>query len=244
MNKDNFAVFTRGFFLKVSCLVSGGKDSVFSLWCALHQYSVTSLINIQPESSDSQLFHIPNSKHVKLISEMLNIPLLTIKTSSDDLSEEINKLTDKIIESKAEAIITGGVRSEFQRYNFTRAALRAGIPCFNPLWRLSPKILLDELIANQFYVIIVSVASMGLKKSLLGQKLTYDLLNEVKAFNKGSDLALIGEGGEYESFVLDAPFFPSRIQVEESNVHWNEFREVGFFEIVKTKLVPKKDKKS
>ena len=227
--------------MKVSCLVSGGKDSVYSLWCALHQYEVTSLINIQPESSDSQLYHIPNSEYVKLISEMLQLPLIKVKTSSKDLSEEIALLTETIVESKAEAIITGGLRSEFQRYNFNRAALRAGVKCFNPLWRLSPEILMDELLTNHFIIILVSVASMGLDKSLLGQKLTYDMLNDIKALNKVSELAITGEGGEYESFVLDAPFFPSRIQVIESKVHWNEFREVGYFEIVKAKLKPKKE---
>jgi ABC transporter with metal-binding/Fe-S-binding domain ATP-binding protein len=226
--------------LKVSCLVSGGKDSIFALWCALHQYEVTSIINIQPKSSDSQLYHAPNTKHVKLIAKMLNLPLIEVKSISYDLSEEIELLTKTIIKSKTEAIITGGLRSEFQRYSFNRAALKAKVHCFNPLWRLAPRILMDELLSNHFHIILVSVASMGLKKSLLGKKITSELLKEIQASDQVSDLVIAGEGGEYESFVLDAPFFPSRIQITESKVHWNEFREVGYLEIVKAALVPKK----
>jgi diphthamide synthase (EF-2-diphthine--ammonia ligase) len=79
-----------------------------------------------------------------------------------------------------------------------------------------------------------------LKKSLLGKRITSELLKEIQTSDQVSDLVIAGEGGEYESFVIDAPFFPSRIQIIKSKIHWDEFREVGYFEIVKAALVPKK----
>ncbi len=222
--------------MKVSCLISGGKDSVFALWCALHQFEVISLINIQARTSDSFLFHIPNTQYVSLIAEMLGLPLLTVKTAFSSVNEETSMLKQIFIDSEAEAIITGGIRSEFQRYKFNYAALQANVKCFNPLWRLTPRTLMDELLTNHFHIILVSVSAMGFGKDLLGKKLTPKKLNMLRASNTVSELATTGEGGEYESFVLNAPFFPSRIIVDKAKVHWNEFREEGHFEIIKAYL--------
>jgi len=225
--------------LRVSCLVSGGKDSIYALWCALHQYEVVAIINFVSEKSESLLFHIPNSKYVSLIADMFSIPLISIKIKSNDLKEEIKQLVDAIGKSETEAIITGGIRSEFQRYHFNRAAFLANVKCFNPLWRLSPKLIIQDLINNHFEIILISVSSMGLDQNFLGKKLTPRLINKIRDISYGSDLMITGEGGEYESFVLDAPFFPSRIVIQETQIHWDKFREEGYLEIINAKLESK-----
>ncbi|MCK4847419.1 MAG: diphthine--ammonia ligase [Candidatus Heimdallarchaeota archaeon] len=225
--------------MRVSCLISGGKDSIYALWCALHQYEVISIINFESDKSESLLFHIPNSKYVSLIAEMFSLPLISVKIKSDNLKEEIEQLVDAIRKSGTEAIITGGIRSEFQRYHFNRAAILANVKCFNPLWRLSPELIIQDLINNRFEIILISVSSMGLNQEFLGKKLTPRLINKIRDISHGSDLAIIGEGGEYESFVLNAPFFPSRIVIQESQIHWNEFREEGSLEIISATLESK-----
>jgi len=225
--------------LRVSCLVSGGKDSIYALWCALHQYEVVSIINFESDKSESLLFHIPNAKYVSLVAKMFSLPLISIKIKSDDLEEEIKQIVSAIRKSRIEAIVTGGIRSEFQRYHFNRAALLANVKCFNPLWRLSPELIIQDLINNNFEIILISVSSMGLDQNFLGKKLTPSLINKIRDLSYGSDLAITGEGGEYESFVLDAPFFPSRIVIQETQIHWNEFREEGYLEIIKAILEPK-----
>ena len=225
--------------MRVSCLVSGGKDSIYALWYAFHQYEVVSIINFVSDNSESLLFHIPNSKYVSLIAGMFSIPLISVKIKSDDIKEEIEQLVNAICKSETEAIIAGGIRSEFQRYHFNRAAMLANVKCFNPLWRLSPELIIQDLINNHFEIILISVSSMGLGKNFLGKKLTPKLINKIKDLSYGFDHAIVGEGGEYESFVLDAPFFPSRIVIQETRIHWNEFREEGYLEIINAKLESK-----
>ena len=83
---------------------------------------------------------------------------------------------------------------------------------------------------------------MGLNRSFLGKKITPKLIKKIRKKSFGSDLAITGEGGEYESFVLDAPFFPSRIVIKESKIHWDKFREEGFLEIINAILEPKKSR--
>jgi diphthine-ammonia ligase len=229
----------RGHLLRVSCLVSGGKDSIYALWCALHQYEVVSIINFESEKSESLLFHIPNSKYVSLIAEMFSLPLISVKIKSNNLNEEIEQLVYAIRKYDTEAIITGGIRSEFQRYHFNRAAYLANVKCFNPLWRLSPELIIQDLINYRFEIILISVSSMGLDHNFLGKKITPKLISKIRDISYGSDLAITGEGGEYESFVLDAPFFPSRIVIQESRIHWDEFREEGSLEIIRAALESK-----
>ncbi|MFX1504723.1 MAG: diphthine--ammonia ligase, partial [Promethearchaeota archaeon] len=197
--------------MKVSVLVSGGKDSVLALWIALHQFEVTSILTIRSFCPESHLFHIPNSQYVDLMAEILEISHKIIRIDSCNIEDEINSLKDALSSSSEKAIITGGIRSEFQRYKFNRAAKLANKRCFNPLWRISPKILLSELLTNKFRVIITSVSSMGLSKELLGREFSPKVLETLK--QSGPELSLVGEGGEFETFVLDAPFFPASIKI-------------------------------
>ena len=81
---------------------------------------------------------------------------------------------------------------------------------------------------------------MGLGRELLGKQITMEVLEALQKTAPESELTMIGEGGEFESFVLDAPFFPSRIEIKKSKVHWNEHREDGFYEIIEAKLSPKR----
>ncbi len=217
----------------MTCLVSGGKDSVLALWLALHQFKVVSILTVRSTCPESLLFHIPNTQYVALMAEMLGILHKDIWVNNCNIEDEIFSLKNALIESGAETIITGGIRSEFQRYKFNRAAQLANMKCFNPLWRLSPRLLLSELFTKQFRFIITSVSSMGLGRELLGKEISPQVL---ETFNQSSsELSMIGEGGEFESFVLDAPFFPAYIEILESKIHWDEHREEGYYEIIKAK---------
>ena len=225
--------------MNVTCLVSGGKDSVLALWFALHQFNVISILSVESQCPESFLFHIPNTQYVALIARMLNIPYRTIFIENCHVEDEIQALKEFLDESKADAVITGGIRSDFQRYKFNYAAIMAEMRCFNPLWRLSPRILLSELLDNNFHIIFSSVAGMGLGRELLGKKITPKVLISLKKNVPDSELTMIGEGGEFESLVLDAPFFPKRIEIIKSKIHWDEYREEGYYEVIEAKLSPR-----
>ena len=222
--------------MRVTCLVSGGKDSVFALGLALYQFKVTSILTIRSACDESQLFHLPNCQHVQLLAEMLEIPHRFVWIESCEVEEEIQGLTTALIKTNAEAVITGGIRSEFQRYKFNRAAQRAKIRCFNPLWRLAPWHLMTELLDHNFHIIFSAVAGMGLGQDLLGSRLTSTILKTLQSIAHGNEVAITGEGGSYESFVLDAPFFPARIVIQDSVVHWDMHREEGYLEILSARL--------
>ena len=95
---------------------------------------------------------------------------------------------------------------------------------------------------NKFEIIFSSVSGMGLGKDLLGKQITNKVLDSLRKATPGMDISITGEGGEYESFVLDAPFFPSQIEIKESKIHWDEYREEGFVEIINIHLRSKFNK--
>lgn len=223
----------------VGVLVSGGKDSILSLWIALHKYNVTSILNIVPKKDDSQLFHYENSEYVGLISNMLGLKFYSAELKSNNIHEELTTLTDLILKSGVKAIVTGGVLSEFQRFKFNRAAKLANVNCYNPIWRKSPEGILNLLINNNFEVIIVSVSSMGLHKNLIGKSLTLKLYEHLKNLKDEFGLSIIGEGGEFETFVLDAPFFPKKLVIEDSEILWDDKRDTGWLKINELNVIKK-----
>ncbi|MHA2074004.1 MAG: Dph6-related ATP pyrophosphatase [Candidatus Hodarchaeales archaeon] len=225
--------------MRVVCLVSGGKDSILALWLASHQFEVVEILTIRSNCSDSLLYHLPNNQYVSFIAEMIGIPHRDIWVDSCDVEDEINALTNALLESRTDAVITGGIRSDFQRNKFIRAAILANIKCFNPLWRISSDKLMSELLNNKFRFIFSSVAGMGLGKELLGEEITQEVLASIIKVVPDLDISVTGEGGEYESFVFDAPFFPSKINIKKFKLHWDEYREEGFYEIKEIQLSEK-----
>lgn len=71
--------------------------------------------------------------------------------------------------------------------------------------------LLNEIIEEEFNVILIKTASMGLyPKKHLGKSLK-ELQLEFEKLKEKFHLNVCGEGGEYESLVLDCPIFKSKI---------------------------------
>ena len=55
--------------MRVACLFSGGKDSVFALYKAVQAgHKVSCLITIKPKRNDSYMFHLPNIEFAEVPS--------------------------------------------------------------------------------------------------------------------------------------------------------------------------------
>jgi len=72
----------------------------------------------------------------------------------------------------------------------------------------------DDLKKSGFRIILTAVAAKGLDESWLGRELTEAEWPKLERLSKIHGIHLTGEGGEYESFVLDTPDFSKRIEVE------------------------------
>jgi diphthine-ammonia ligase len=83
----------------------------------------------------------------------------------------------------------------------------------------------------------VSVSALGLDERWLGRSLDAAAIDELAMLGRKFKFHVGLEGGEGETFVLDAPFFSKRIEVQSSAKHWKG--DSGFLEITGASLVAK-----
>ncbi len=60
------------------------------------------------------------------------------------------------------------------------------------------------------------------------------LIEDLKALNRKYRVHIAGEGGEYESLVLDAPFYKKRIDLLETRNIW--MKDHGIMKVVAAEL--------
>ena len=90
--------------------------------------------------------------------------------------------------------------------------------CFNPLWQKNQIELLEELVKLNFKVIIVGVAAYPLDENFLGKEINSDFIEEMKKLQKEYKINPAGEGGEFESFVLNSPMFKEELTIKDKKI--------------------------
>jgi len=148
----------------------------------------------------------------------MKIPLIIQKTKGEkeielkDLEKAIKKAIKKY---KIEAITTGALHSNYQATRIQKICDKLKIKCLNPLWHKDEIKYLNELIKNKFNVIITAVAAYPLDKSWLGRKIDKQFIKEVKNLKEKYKIHPAGEGGEFETFVLNCPLFNKKLSVKK-----------------------------
>jgi predicted ATP pyrophosphatase (TIGR00289 family) len=117
-----------------------------------------------------------------------------------------------------EGIVTGAVESVYQAQRVQKICSDLGLWCFNPLWQMDQIELLETLVRKKYNIIISAIAAYPLDESWLGRKLDSKMISELKALT-GVNPA--GEGGEFESLVLNAPMFKREIKIIESEKEYD-----------------------
>ena len=204
--------------MRVAALLSGGKDSVCAIEVARgHGWGVVGAIRVVPAGDDSYMFHTPNLDVVEGIAAAMGLPLETIQSPLDPVTElEALELGLERLKRawNLQGIISGALASEYQKTRLDRIGNRLGLATFAPLWHKEPTAYLASL---QGYDIRFSrVACDGLDESWAGASLDASRVEILKRMKSRPHIA--GEGGEYETVVLDAPHFAQRVVVDESDV--------------------------
>ena len=226
--------------MKLAALTSGGKDSMLAMYLMKKAgHEIAFLLNMVPESSNSYMFHYPNANLVSIISQALEIPLISGKTKGEKEKEleDLKKLFEKAREKGISGIITGAIASNYQRQRIENLCRELGLISFSPLWNKTGEEIWKLLFENKFRVIITSVSAHGLEKSWLGREITRRSFEELKKIAEKYRFHLAFEGGEAETFVADMPLYKKRIEIEEAEITWHSNH--GFLKIKKASLVEK-----
>ena len=223
--------------MRLAALVTGGKDSILSLYRAQKMgHNVDILATMISKRDDSYMFHFPNIHLTDHISRALEIPLVTAQTSGikEKELEDLKKLLSSL---NVDGVVSGAIQSSYQKERIGKICAQLGLESITPLWNENPLKIMEELINLNFKVIIVGVYAYGLDKSWLGKEITLESLQELIELNKQYQISLVGEGGEYESLVLDGPIFKKRLEVIRTAICYENNR--GVLAIKEAKLVDK-----
>jgi len=208
--------------MKAAILFSGGKDSCYSAYLAKQAgHELACLITIDSENKDSYMFHTPSISKTQKQADAMNIPIIIQKTKGEkeeelkDLEKAIKKAKDKY---KIDTVVTGALHSEYQKSRIQKICNKLNLKCFNPLWQKDEEEYLDELINNNFKIIITGVAAYPLDKSWLGREINQEFLNNISTLHRKYKIHPAGEGGEFESFVLDCPLFEKPLKVTNEKI--------------------------
>ncbi len=228
--------------LKLGVLFSSGKDSMYALHLMHRQnYTISCLITIKSTNKDSYMFHTPNIDLAPLQAEALGIPILMHSTQGTK-EGELTDLKDALLKAQQthhiDGVVTGALYSTYQRDRIEKICDELGLKIFSPLWHKDQEQELRELIDTGFEIIISSIAADGFGEKWLGKQLTLKEINELLLLHKHFDINIAGEGGEYESFVLDAPLFKKRIVITEATALMHDTHS-GIYSITKAHLAEK-----
>jgi len=229
--------------LRLGALVSSGKDSIYAMYTMLRQnYSVECLITLKSENPDSFMFHTPTVELVELQSKSIGIPLILEETKGEK-ETELEDLKKALIRAKEkyklEGVITGALYSNYQRERIEKICDQLSLKIFSPLWHISQETELREILDSGFSFILTKIAAEGLDKSWLNKEFGEAHLKKLIELNKKIGLNIAGEGGEYESLMIDGPIFRQKLVIKSSEII-EESRNTATLIIKKAELQDKK----
>ncbi len=224
--------------MKVSVLISGGKDSIFAVQKLLEEgHEICSFICLVPENKESYMFHSINTNLVDYISKATEIPLCSYPTKGikeEELIELEEAIKIQIKKYGIDAVCSGAIESVYQKSRIDNICEKLNLKSLTPLWQNDPEEMLREMVKIGMDVRFVSVSADGLDESFLGEKIDFEMIEKLKKLNKTKYVHIAGEGGEYETAVLDAPFFKKRIVLTKIEKEWLKNR--GFYYILNAEL--------
>ncbi len=204
--------------MKAAILFSGGKDSCYSAYLSKKAgYEIACLIAIFSKNKESYMFHTPSIKATKKQAKVMNLPLIIQKTKGEkeeelkDLEKAIGKAKKKF---KIDTIVTGALQSVYQASRIQKICDKLKLKCLNPLWQKQEIEYLEELTKNNFKIIITGVFAYPLDKSWLGREINQEFIQEVKTLKQKYKIHPAGEGGEFETFVLNCPLFKEELKIK------------------------------
>jgi ABC transporter with metal-binding/Fe-S-binding domain ATP-binding protein len=207
--------------MKVAALFSGGKDSVFAVYIAKQWgWDITHLIAMISKRKDSWMFHTVNIHLTDLLSDAINIPLLTMHTKGEK-EDELIDLKDLLDSIDIDGVISGAIASEYQRTRIERICHELGINSYTPIWHKNQKQLISNQIDAGFVIKIVGVHANGFDESWLGKTIDNKTLEELVELNKKFSINIAGEGGEFETLVIDGPIFNRKLILDETEKSWH-----------------------
>lgn len=221
--------------MRVAALFSGGKDSTWALrWAMEEGMDVAHLVSVFSTTDDSWMYQVPGVELARLAAKALGIPQVEVHVDGT-AEQELDPLRDALARLNVEGVVSGAIRSRYQRDRLDRLCAGLGLRSIAPLWHTEPGSRLRAMTAPGWDVRMVGVSAEGLGPELLGVRWDEQFVQDLAARSARFRLDVDGEGGEYETVVLRAPGWTARIEPVRSRVAWH--RDRGTWVVEEARLV-------
>lgn len=210
--------------MKVAILFSGGKDSTMALYNALEaKEDVMYLLSMKSRNDESYMFHVPNIHITDLLSEALDIPIISAETDGikEEELQDLKREFENLKSLGVEAIYTGALYSVYQKSRIEKLCGEVGLKAISPYWHVDELEYMRKIVALGFKVIVCGVAAWGLDESWLGRIIDDDAIDELVKINEKYQVNIAFEGGEAETLAIDGPIFKKRIKILKDKKEWH-----------------------
>eukprot|EP00980_Cylindrotheca_fusiformis_P012332 scaffold3020_cov118-Cylindrotheca_fusiformis.AAC.2 len=228
--------------MKFVGLISGGKDSIYSILESMRNgHELVAVVHLgAPPSIDeeSYMYQTAASEVIKtLVEDCLQVPLIlhqragqSINTSlvyeNENQRDEVEDLTLALTEARKQfdfaGVSSGALFSTYQRVRIESVCRRLDLTSLSYLWRLLPqKEMLQKMLEDGIEAVLVRTAS---PPGLLPEKHLNKTLSSLwhsgllERLNQRYQFQLCGEGGEYESLVVDSPLHKKKLVLDETRI--------------------------
>lgn len=226
--------------MKVIALLSGGKDSLFNLYLASKEnHEIVAIANLKPPNEsdelDSYMYQTVGHQAIERIAEALDKPLFRANITGTIKNKDLNYTTPRDEEDEVEqlycllkdirekhgvefdAVSVGAIASSYQKSRVENICQRLNLTMLAYLWNEDQDSLLQKMIDNNFDAILIKVACMGLSKKHIG--LSIKTMQEyLRKLRDEYGANVCGEGGEYETLVLDCPLYKKRLVLDSYDI--------------------------
>ncbi|MCL1810825.1 MAG: diphthine--ammonia ligase [Methanomassiliicoccaceae archaeon] len=208
--------------MRLAALYSGGKDSTLALYLAQQMgHEIPYLVSIVPKAGESWIFHVPNIGVVPLMSESLDMELITAETSGSE-EADMRSLKEALSGLEIEGVVAGAVWSDYQWDRMNAVCGELDLMFIAPLWKKDQDMVLSELLEAGIRAVIVGCYAEGLDESWLGREIDARSAEELRLLRNKHGISVIGEGGEYESMTLDSPMHSRPLSIIEYEKEWKK----------------------
>ena len=166
--------------MRIAVLSSGGKDSSAAWWWAMCRgWDVVAVVTVDVQDGDSHMFQVPSTQWVQKQAELAELPWIDVPAFGS-VEDEIGALESSLAQLEIDALVSGALRSDFQKQRLECMCQRLGIRSYSPLWHQTPIEHLRGMIEAGFEIMLTSVSCEGLDHNWLGRVLDKKSLKELQ----------------------------------------------------------------
>lgn len=214
---------------------SGGKESCFSCYKAMSAgFEVSHLLNFVSKNGRC-MSHGLDSKLIVAQARAIGIPIVQREVTWDTYEREFKNAIRELKQTGIEGAVFGDVDVQEHKDWVDRVCNELDVKPVMPLWGRDPEQVLTDFIAEGFEAIVIMVKADFFDKHWLGRRVDEDFVNSLRKLKNERGVHLLGELGEYHTFVTNSPLFKKPIKILESKKVFRDkkywFLDVSRYEI-------------